>query len=276
MSLVKLPVFLVPLGKNQSLWKSSEELVSHFPLVCSWMKRTRLRLAAAALVLARAVSFVNTSPQVRSSSIQAVQSSFRSSNAFRDSSSAFAQAISSRGSASPYHRSSYSRGCCRSSLEMCRLMVFKGDAVPLSDLLYHPTNSLINQSHTQRRSSLIPGLPESLHMALNIDGCGLAYYDSNQQPNVYRCASAAWADAGLRELSMQAHSNLIFGHVRSASAGVTGEQAAAVGESNCHPFSYRGLSFMHNGTCVCYCVCCTCTPNHVLSLSAHTHMHTAH
>jgi predicted glutamine amidotransferase len=135
-------------------------------------------------------------------------------------------------------------------------MVFKGDAVPLSDLLYHPTNSLINQSHTQRRSSLIPGLPESLHMALNIDGCGLAYYDNNQQPNVYRCASAAWADAGLRELSEQAHSNLIFGHVRSASAGVTGEQAAAVGESNCHPFSYRGLSFMHNGTCNFYYTAC--------------------
>jgi hypothetical protein len=240
------------------------------------MKRTRLRLAAAALVLATAACFINTSSQVRSSSIQAGKSSFRSSRALRDPSTAFAQTVDSRGSASPHHRSSNSRGYSRSSLEMCRLMVFKGDAVPLSDLLYHPTNSLINQSHTQRRSSLIPGLPESLHMALNIDGCGLAYYDSKQQPNVYRCASAAWADAGLRELSMQAHSNLIFGHVRSASAGVTGEQAAAVGESNCHPFSYRGLSFMHNGTCDCYCVCCTCTRDHVLFLSAHTQMHRAH
>jgi hypothetical protein len=220
------------------------------------MKRTRLRLAAAAIVLATAASFVNTSSQVRSRSIQNTgSSSFRSSRGLRDSSSAFAQAISNRGSASPHSRSSSSRGhCSTGTISMCRLMVFKGDAVPLSDLLYHPTNSLINQSHTQRRSSLIPGLPESLHMALNIDGCGLA----------------------LRELSKQAHSNLIFGHVRSASAGVTGEQAAAVGESNCHPFSYRGLSFMHNGTC--NCVRTQCFERFFMYTKSHVriHTHTAH
>ncbi|KAG5189586.1 nucleophile aminohydrolase, partial [Tribonema minus] len=135
---------------------------------------------------------------------------------------------------------------------MCRLAVYKGPAVSLSDVLFKSSNSLIHQSNRAGSDCLIPGLPDCLQMPVNMDGTGVAWYDSKRASNRYRAPFPAFADDGLREVSKSIQSDLMFGHVRSAAAGVTGESAAAVGETNCHPFAYKNLTFMHNGAISCF------------------------
>src|SRR5438445_397609 len=96
---------------------------------------------------------------------------------------------------------------------MCRWLAYSGSPILLSQALYAPAHSLIDQS---------------LHSKLgaeptNGDGFGVG-----------------WNDANLRELAAHISSGHFFAHIRAAIG-------SAVQQTNCHPFRYGTWLWMHNG-----------------------------
>jgi predicted glutamine amidotransferase len=116
---------------------------------------------------------------------------------------------------------------------MCRFITYSGGPLALVDLLYRPSNSLIMQSHHARER------PEPL----NGDGFGVGWYvpEVDNTPCIQRYVSPAWSNRNLQSLAPKVETECLFAHVRAASPGM------AVAELNVHPFSYRGLMWMHNG-----------------------------
>ncbi len=116
---------------------------------------------------------------------------------------------------------------------MCRLLVYKGPKILMSELVVRPERSLIRQSY-QARERREP---------LNGDGFGVGWYDPEFDPipGVLTSTTPAWSNRNLQRLSEKVRSPLFFAHVRAASHG------ALVSEVNCHPFQYRELLWMHNG-----------------------------
>lgn len=113
---------------------------------------------------------------------------------------------------------------------MCRWLAYTGAPVALDDLLFKPAHSLIDQS-------LHSDLSET---TTNGDGFGVAWYDDQDVPALFRSIEPAWNNNNLRDLSRHIRSRLVFAHVR-ASTG------SAVQQSNCHPFRYGPWLWMHNG-----------------------------
>jgi predicted glutamine amidotransferase len=60
-------------------------------------------------------------------------------------------------------------------------------------------------------------------------------------PAIFRSITPAWSNANLRDLATVIQSGTILAHVRAATPGLP------VMETNCHPFRWQNLSFMHNG-----------------------------
>lgn len=108
-----------------------------------------------------------------------------------------------------------------------------GPSITLSSVVSEPSHGLLAQSvkaHCPRAT-------------LNADGFGIAWYvpDVSPIPAIYKEITPAWSNQNLKQISRVTKSHCILAHVRAASTG-------AVTQTNCHPFSYRNLSFMHNGT----------------------------
>lgn len=113
----------------------------------------------------------------------------------------------------------------------------------LSNLLTKPAHSIINQSFDSRL--------RIDHQPVNGDGFGVGYYTLEDEQNevqsghvsgpcVYKAITPAWNNLNLQRLSEKTRSRLIFAHVRSSTYGV-------LSETNCHPFTYHNILFMHNG-----------------------------
>lgn len=64
--------------------------------------------------------------------------------------------------------------------------------------------------------------------------------DGEEGPCVFCAITPAWNNQNLARLASKTKSKLVFGHVRASTAGV-------LSETNCHPFVYHSLMFMHNG-----------------------------
>lgn len=103
----------------------------------------------------------------------------------------------------------------------------------LADLITRPAHSIINQSFDSR-------LRLDMRNPINGDGFGVGYYSSITQPCIFKAITPAWNNVNLNNLSQCTISNLVFGHVRASTQGV-------LAESNCHPFAYGKIMFMHNG-----------------------------
>lgn len=126
---------------------------------------------------------------------------------------------------------------------MCRFLIFKGtDPILLAHLLTRPAHSIINQSYDSR-------LRLDTRRPINGDGFGVGYYPQTRNvdedlgdngPCVYCAITPAWNNLNLDRLANKTKSDLVFAHVRASTAGV-------LSESNCHPFVYHTLMFMHNG-----------------------------
>ena len=113
---------------------------------------------------------------------------------------------------------------------MCRWLAYSGSPVPLTNVLYTPFHSFIDQS---------------LHAELgaeptNGDGFGVGWFDDRETPGVFRSTEPAWNDANLRELTQHITSPLFFAHIRAAIG-------SSVQQTNCHPFRYGRWLWMHNG-----------------------------
>ena len=113
---------------------------------------------------------------------------------------------------------------------MCRWLAYTGSPVLLTEILYTPVHSLIDQSLHSRLGA----------ETTNGDGFGVGWYDATPVPGVFRSIEPAWNDANLRELAGHISSRLFFAHVRAAIG-------SAVQQTNCHPFRYGRWLFMHNG-----------------------------
>lgn len=122
---------------------------------------------------------------------------------------------------------------------MCRFLIFKGkDPILLSHLLTRPAHSIINQSFDSR-------LRLDRRRPINGDGFGVAYYPLDAEldrdgPCIFKAITPAWNNQNLSKLAEKTKSDLIFAHVRASTYGI-------LSETNCHPFTYHSLCFMHNG-----------------------------
>lgn len=122
---------------------------------------------------------------------------------------------------------------------MCRFMIYKGrETMMLLDLLTRPAHSIINQSFDSR-------LRLDMRNPINGDGFGVGYYRTSSEPCVFKAITPAWNNVNLNSLSNCTESDLVFAHVRASTQGV-------LSETNCHPFSYGRLMFMHNGAVLAF------------------------
>jgi len=113
---------------------------------------------------------------------------------------------------------------------MCRWLAYSGSPLAISDLLYRPEHSLIDQSlHSKLGAETTNG-----------DGFGVGWYDSTDTPGVFRSIEPAWNDRNLRELAEHVESPLVFAHIRASSG-------TAIQQTNCHPFRHNRWLWMHNG-----------------------------
>lgn len=117
---------------------------------------------------------------------------------------------------------------------MCRLLGYLGKPIQLSQILDKPEHSLIVQSYQPR---------EMTSGVVNADGFGIGWYHSQREtePFTYKHILPAWSDVNLPQLSRYIESGCILANVRSATPG------QAVDLSNCQPFAYQRLLFVHNG-----------------------------
>jgi len=123
---------------------------------------------------------------------------------------------------------------------MCRWIAYSGTPVLLSQVLFQPKHSLVDQSLHSRM-----GVETT-----NGDGFGIGWYPQETaetaetadtaDPAVLRDVGPAWNDRNLQEVAHHTRSGLFFGHIR-ASTGT------AVQQSNCHPFRSGRWLWMHNG-----------------------------
>lgn len=154
-------------------------------------------------------------------------------------------------------------------LVMCRLLVFKGvEPIQLSNLVTKPAHSIINQAFDAR-------LRLDATRSVNGDGFGLGWYDAveceaaepsssrshhkdrtddavlkatprdakdanPEAPCIFTSVTPAWNNQNLRRLCEKIRSPLVFAHVRASTAG-------ALSETNCHPWRFGRLMWMHNG-----------------------------
>jgi predicted glutamine amidotransferase len=113
---------------------------------------------------------------------------------------------------------------------MCRWLAYSGSPILLSEALYSPFHSMIDQSlHSQLGAE-----------ATNGDGFGVGWYDDSPTPGRFRSIEPAWNDENLRELATHVSSGHFFTHLRAAIG-------SAVQQSNCHPFRHDQWLWMHNG-----------------------------
>jgi predicted glutamine amidotransferase len=113
---------------------------------------------------------------------------------------------------------------------MCRWLAYTGSPVLLTDVLYTPVHSLIDQSlHSKLGAETTNG-----------DGFGVGWYDATPAPGLFRSIEPAWNDQNLRELAGHVRSQAFFAHIRAPIG-------SAVQQTNCHPFRYGRWLWMHNG-----------------------------
>jgi glutamine amidotransferase len=109
-------------------------------------------------------------------------------------------------------------------------LAYRGKPIFLSELLFEPENSLIDQSLHAREAIA----------TTNGDGFGIGWYDARPGPGIFRDVLPAWNDENLRSLAEQIRSGLFLAHVRASTGTGTARQ-------NCHPFRHGRWLFMHNG-----------------------------
>jgi predicted glutamine amidotransferase len=137
---------------------------------------------------------------------------------------------------------------------MCRWVLFFGsEKVRISTVVLDPEHSLLSQSkrggaaltkHVQLEhlESVVNWLARN-HQ-INGDGAGIAFFvedGEGEEARIgrFRTTHPAWSSENLRSLAQVIQSRNFFGHIR-ASTSISQE-------SNCHPFIFGCVMFMHNG-----------------------------
>eukprot|EP01118_Nematostelium_gracile_P006172 TRINITY_DN1984_c0_g1_i1.p1 TRINITY_DN1984_c0_g1~~TRINITY_DN1984_c0_g1_i1.p1 ORF type:complete len:395 (-),score=51.87 TRINITY_DN1984_c0_g1_i1:37-1221(-) len=127
---------------------------------------------------------------------------------------------------------------------MCRWLVYFGDEeLLLADLVTRPSNSIVHQSFADPYTPFLNTSQRTLNHRVNGDGFGFGWYDdrSNNIPCVFTSIKPSWNDRNLIRLAEHIKSRCVFAHVRAASP------KSLIVETNCHPFQFGRILFMHNG-----------------------------
>lgn len=115
--------------------------------------------------------------------------------------------------------------------------VYKGSKpIVLSKLITEPSHSILTQSYDSR-------LRLDSRRPVNGDGFGVGWYTTPElgpDPCIFTSTLPAWNCVNLERLAPKTASHLIFAHVRATTEG-------SLAETNCHPFQYNTLMWMHNG-----------------------------
>lgn len=114
---------------------------------------------------------------------------------------------------------------------MCRFAIYLGPPIRVSHLLLSTNHSLRRQSFACRERRT----PD------NEDGYGLGWYSLGPLPNLLHGELPAHLDPVFDAAARSIVSHCFFGHVRAASKGMH------ISVSNCHPFAFGNLLWMHNG-----------------------------
>jgi glutamine amidotransferase len=119
-------------------------------------------------------------------------------------------------------------------IAMCRLLAYLGQSRSLTSILDEPEHSLIVQSYQPRE--MTAGI-------VNADGFGISWYRSQREaePFTYKNTVPIWNDVNLPQLGRYIESGCVLANIRSAT------ELYSVSLSNCQPFTYDQLSFIHNG-----------------------------
>jgi glutamine amidotransferase len=132
---------------------------------------------------------------------------------------------------------------------MCRFTIYKGKPKLIGEVVVDPENSLLHQS---RDAAYHPGVIDSCNkrnILVNGDGFGLTWYgdDVSRGGCCFKFVTPAWSDTNLRNIGRHISSPLIFAHVRAAASGHDHNENTIVSIENCHPFTFKTFTFMHNG-----------------------------
>jgi len=117
---------------------------------------------------------------------------------------------------------------------MCRFIVYRGPAINMASLVIDPEHSMLQLARKAHCH----------YTPVNVDGFGVSWYLPGADiplPNVYKDVVPAYESPKLQNITRAITSPCFFAHVRAASLG-------AVTYPNCHPFTFKNISFMHNGT----------------------------
>ena len=117
---------------------------------------------------------------------------------------------------------------------MCRILGYLGPQISLDQLVLNPDHSMLVQSYQ----------PKELKSAvLNGDGFGLGWHGQtlDSDPFVYRNLLPMWNDRSLEDLCRYIRASSFMVNLRSAT------NKMPVDISNCQPFKYKQLLFVHNG-----------------------------
>lgn len=117
---------------------------------------------------------------------------------------------------------------------MCRILGYLGPKISLDRLVLEPDHSMLVQSYK----------PKELETAiLNGDGFGLGWHgpETDTAPFVYRHILPMWNDRNLPDLCRYIQAKSFVVNLRSAT------DKMPVDLSNCQPFTYKQLLFVHNG-----------------------------
>jgi len=137
---------------------------------------------------------------------------------------------------------------------MCRLTIYKGQPILIGNIVIEPENSLLYQS---RDAAYHPGVVDKCHqrnILVNGDGFGVSWYGSDASLGscCFKFVTPAWSDTNLRNIGRHIASPLLFAHVRAAASGHNPHEPMIVSNENCHPFTYKQYTFMHNGGIPCF------------------------
>ncbi|MBE9061344.1 ergothioneine biosynthesis protein EgtC [cf. Phormidesmis sp. LEGE 11477] len=126
---------------------------------------------------------------------------------------------------------------------MCRILGYLGPPISLDRLVLDPDHSMLVQSYQPR---------ELKSAVLNGDGFGLGWHGPSESPSddtrspdiapfVYRNILPMWNDRNLEDLCRYIQASSFVVNLRSAT------HKMPVDISNCQPFKYRQMLFVHNG-----------------------------
>ena len=101
---------------------------------------------------------------------------------------------------------------------MCRWLAYTGSPILLTQALYTPAHSLIDQSLHSRLGA----------ETTNGDGFGVGWYDAAPVPGVFRSIEPAWNDQNLRELAGHISPAVLRPHPRGDRVGGAADQLPSV------------------------------------------------